>query len=35
MDMTAPAPTLDQLGTPLAWADRNARIVGVNPAFPR
>ncbi|WP_425501680.1 two-component system sensor histidine kinase NtrB [Pseudoxanthomonas koreensis] len=35
MDMTAPAPTLDQLGTPVAWTDRQARITGVNPAFPR
>ena len=30
-----PAPALDQLGTPLAWADRNGRISGTNPAFPR
>ncbi|HET6397790.1 MAG TPA: ATP-binding protein [Pseudoxanthomonas sp.] len=29
------APTLDQLGTPVAWADARARIAGVNPAFPR
>ena len=39
MDMSLPAPppgpTLDQLATPLAWADRQGRIVGVNPAFPR
>ncbi|MBN8225157.1 MAG: PAS domain-containing sensor histidine kinase [Xanthomonadales bacterium] len=37
MDATnpLPGPALDQLGTPLAWADRQARIVGVNLAFPR
>ena len=28
-------PTLEHLGTPVAWADRQARITGVNPAFPR
>ncbi|KAF1687055.1 PAS domain-containing sensor histidine kinase [Pseudoxanthomonas broegbernensis] len=34
--MTAiPAPGLDQLGTPVAWTDAQARIVGTNPAFPR
>ncbi len=32
--MTAP-PTLDQLGTPVAWADAQGRIAGVNPAFQR
>ena len=31
----APVPALDQLATPLAWADRQGRITGVNPAFPR
>lgn len=29
------APTLDQLGTPVAWADRDGRIRGANPAFTR
>ena len=28
-------PALDQLATPLAWADRQGRITGVNQAFPR
>ena len=35
MDMSAAAPGSDQLATPLAWTDAQARIVGVNPAFPR
>ncbi|GAB3511690.1 ATP-binding protein [Pseudoxanthomonas daejeonensis] len=36
MDAVTPAaPTLEQLGTPVAWADHQARITGVNPAFPR
>lgn len=29
------SPAIDQLGTPVAWADREGRIQGVNPAFPR
>lgn len=35
MDPVPTPPALDQLGTPLAWADQDGRIVGVNPAFPR
>ncbi len=34
-DMTADAPTLEHLATPLAWADAQARISGVNAALPR
>ncbi|KAF1700777.1 two-component system sensor histidine kinase NtrB [Pseudoxanthomonas suwonensis] len=33
--MTAAAPTLEHLATPVVWADDQARIVGVNAAFPR
>jgi two-component system nitrogen regulation sensor histidine kinase GlnL len=34
--MTIPLdPILEQLGTPVAWADGQARITGMNPAFPR
>ena len=28
-------PILEQLGTPVAWTDAQARITGMNPAFPR
>lgn len=28
-------PSLDSLGTPVAWADREGRVLGVNPAFAR
>lgn len=28
-------PSLDSLGTPVAWADREGRLLGVNPAFAR
>jgi len=35
MDADPPVPILEQLATPVAWADRQARIVGVNPAFSR
>src|SRR5690606_41315428 len=35
MPMTAAAPTLEHLATPVVWADDQARIVGVNAAFPR
>ena len=34
-DMTASDPTLEHLATPVAWADPQARIAGVNAAFPR
>lgn len=30
-----PPPTLDALGTPVAWADSQGRIIGSNPAFAR
>jgi len=33
--MSASKPSLDQLATPVAWTDAQARIAGVNPAFPR
>src|SRR5580658_2842554 len=30
-----PAPTLEALVTPVAWTDREGRILGCNPAFAR
>ncbi|WP_374012799.1 nitrogen regulation protein NR(II) [Pseudoxanthomonas koreensis] len=35
MTPATPAPILDQLATPVAWVDPQARIAGANPAFPR
>lgn len=35
MTATLPPPTLDTLGTPVAWADPQGRIAGCNPAFAR
>lgn len=35
MTASSPAPAIDQLGTPLAWADAEGRITGCNPAFAR
>src|SRR5690606_35039056 len=35
MPMTTPVPTLEHLATPVIWADAQARIAGVNAAFPR
>ena len=32
---TLPAPDIDTLGTPVAWADAAGCLVGVNPAFAR
>ncbi len=33
--MNDPLPSLDALGTPLAWADAHGRVRGCNPAFAR
>ncbi len=35
MSLMADFPSLHHLATPIAWADAQARIVGVNQAFPR
>lgn len=35
MLMSSILPSLDSLGTPVAWADREGRVLGVNPAFAR
>ena len=35
MSDPAPPPSLDALGTPLAWAGADGRIIGCNPAFAR
>ena len=35
MSDPAPPPSLDALGTPLAWAGPDGRIAGCNPAFAR
>ena len=35
MSDPAPPPTLDALGTPLAWAGADGCIAGCNPAFAR
>ncbi len=35
MTVSASLPALDQLGTPVAWADPEGRIIGCNPAFAR
>jgi two-component system nitrogen regulation sensor histidine kinase GlnL len=35
MTMGPTFPSFDSLATPVAWTDAQARIVGVNPAFPR
>ncbi|WP_282296045.1 ATP-binding protein [Stenotrophomonas sp. PS02289] len=35
MTSALPPPDLDTLGTPVAWADTEGRVVGCNPAFAR
>ena len=35
MTVSLPPPLVEQLGTPVAWADAEGRITGCNPAFAR
>jgi two-component system nitrogen regulation sensor histidine kinase GlnL len=35
MTAAPPSPSLEVLGTPVAWADAEGRVAGCNPAFAR